>query len=55
VSFESEANRFARHLLVPRPWLETAMDRGGKVPDLAGLFGVSQKVIWLAMTGYRLI
>lgn len=55
VAFEPEANRFARHLLVPRLWIEGAMDRGGKVPDLARLFGVSQKVIWLAMDGYKLI
>ena len=55
VPFEAEANRFARHLLVPRGWLEVAMDRGGKVPDLARLFAVSEKVIWLAMDGYKSI
>lgn len=55
VAFEPEANRFARHLLVPRPWLEGALDRGWKVPDLARLFGVSQNVIWLAMNGYKLV
>jgi IrrE N-terminal-like domain len=53
VPFEAEANRFARHLLVPRDWLQAAMDRGGKVPDLARLFAVSEKVIWLAMDGYK--
>lgn len=55
VAFEPEANHFARHLLVPRPWLEGALDRGWKVPDLARRFGVSQNVIWLAMEGYKLI
>lgn len=53
--FEQEANRFARHLLVPEVWLKAALDRGGKVPDLARLFAVSEKVIWLAMDGYKLI
>ena len=55
VSFEPEANRFARHLLVPKEWLQDAMDRGGKVPDLARRFAVSQKVIWLALDGYKLV
>lgn len=55
VPFEVEANRFARHLLVPRPWLEAAMARGNKVPQLAPLFGVSQQVIWFSLEGYRLI
>jgi len=55
IPFEAEANRFARHLLVPRAWLETAIDRGGKVPDLARLFAVSQRVLWFAMDGYQLV
>jgi hypothetical protein len=55
VPFETEANRFARHLLVPKEWLASAVDRGGKVPDLAQLFAVSQKVMWFAMDGYKLI
>jgi hypothetical protein len=53
--FEQEANRFARHLLVPRAMVESLMARGAKIPDLARRCQVSEKVIWLAVDSYGLV
>lgn len=53
--FEQEANRFARHLLVPRAMVESLMARGAKIPDLARRCQVSERVIWLAVDSYGLV
>lgn len=55
VDFEAEANRFARHLLVPRAMAEFLLGRGLKIPDLALRCGVSETVAWLAVDFYRLV
>lgn len=55
IDFEAEANRFARHLLVPRVMVEFLLDRGLKIPDLAKRCQVSETVIWYALTFYRLV
>jgi hypothetical protein len=55
VPFEAEANRFARHVLVPKPWLELLFSRGWKPPELARRFQVSDVVLWRALTAYRLV
>jgi hypothetical protein len=54
VPFEAEANRFARHLLVPKRWLKDAIAEGGTAAALAGRFAVSEQVIWRAILGYKL-
>ena len=54
VPFEAEANRFARHLLVPKPWLKKAIADGGTAAAMAGRFAVSEQVIWRAILGYKL-
>lgn len=55
VPFGAEANRFARYVLVPRDWLKNALADGLRGPELARRFSVSENVIWLALTGYRLV
>ena len=55
VPFEAEANRFARHLLVPKTWLEFLLSRGWQPKDLPRRFEVSETVFWRAYTGYGLI
>ncbi len=54
VPFEAEANRFARHVLVPKAWLEFLIGRGWKPKDLAPRFEVSELVLWYALRAYRL-
>jgi hypothetical protein len=46
VPFEAEANRFARCLLIPKPWVEFLTSRGWKPADLARRFQVSEKAFW---------
>ena len=53
--FEQEANRFARHLLVPREMVKALMARGAKVADIARRCEVSELVAWNALTFYRLV
>jgi hypothetical protein len=53
--FEQEANRFARHLLVPREMVTALMARGAKVADLARRCEVSETVAWKAISFYRLV
>lgn len=55
VPFEAEANRFARNVLVPKPWLELLISRGWKPKDLPARFEVSETVLWFAIQGYGLI
>jgi len=55
VPFEAEANRFARCLLVPKPWVEFLVGRGWKPADLARRFEVSERVFWNAFTAYGLV
>ncbi len=52
---EAEANRFARHLLVPREMAEFLLNRGLKIPDLAKRCQVSEKVVWYALLFYGLV
>lgn len=53
--FEAEANRFARHVLVPRDMAEFLLDRGLKIPDLVRRFEVSDTVVWYAVQFYGLV
>jgi hypothetical protein len=53
--FEQEANRFARHVLVPRDMVTSLMARGAKVADLARRCEVSETVAWRAISFYRLV
>jgi hypothetical protein len=53
--FEQEANRFARHLLVPRDMVASLMARGAKVADIARRCEVSETVAWRAISFYRLV
>jgi Zn-dependent peptidase ImmA (M78 family) len=55
VDYEAEANRFARHLLVPREMVEFLLSRGNKIPDLARRFEVSENVVWLAVVFYGFV
>jgi len=55
VPFEGEANRFARYLLVPRIWLAAEWKEEATPPEIARKLGVSERVIWLAALGYRLV
>lgn len=55
VPFEAEANRFARHLLVPRTRLREALEDGLRGAELARRFAVSEEVIWRALLGYKLV
>jgi Zn-dependent peptidase ImmA (M78 family) len=55
ISFEQEASAFASHLLVPRSWLRTAVDRGLTIPELRAIFEVTQPVLWIAITDAKLI
>jgi hypothetical protein len=52
---EAEANRFARHLLVPRAMAEFLLSRGLRIPDLAKRCEVSDKVVWYALVFYGLV
>jgi Zn-dependent peptidase ImmA (M78 family) len=52
---EAEANRFARHLLVPREMAEFLLSRGLKIPDLAKRCQVSETVVWYALDFYGLV
>jgi Zn-dependent peptidase ImmA (M78 family) len=52
---EAEANRFARHVLVPRQMAEFLLSRGLKIPDLARRCEVSEKVVWYALVFYGLV
>lgn len=52
---EAEANRFARHLLVPREMAEFLLSRGLKIPDLARRCEVSETVVWYALVFYGLV
>jgi hypothetical protein len=53
--FEAEANRFARHVLVPRDMAEFLLDRGLKIPALARRCEVSETVVWYAIEFYGLV
>jgi IrrE N-terminal-like domain len=53
--YEAEANRFARCLLVPKPWIEFLLSRGWKPADLPRKFEVSEKVFWYAFSGYGMV
>jgi IrrE N-terminal-like domain len=53
--FEAEANRFARHLLVPRTMVESLMARGAKIKDIARRCEVTELVAWNALSFYRLV
>ena len=55
VPFEAEANRFARCLLVPKPWVEFLLSRNWKPADLPRRFEVSEKVFWYAFSAYGLV
>ena len=55
IDLEGEANRFARHLLVPRDMAEFLLNRGLKIPDLARRCEVSDTVVWYAVTFYGLV
>jgi IrrE N-terminal-like domain len=55
VPFEAEANRFARHVLMPKPWIEFLLSRGWKPADMARRFQVSDKAFWYAFIGYGLL
>lgn len=52
---EAEANRFARHVLVPREMAEFLLARGLRIPDLAKRCEVSEKVVWYALEFYGLV
>lgn len=52
---EAEANRFARHLLVPKEMVEFLLSRGLKIPDLAKRCEVSENVVWYALAFYGLV
>lgn len=54
VSFEREADAFAQAVLVPKEWLERALLRGAKPKHLPDRFGVSERVIWIALQDYGL-
>lgn len=55
VPYEAEANRFARNVLLPKPWIEFLLSRGWKPADMAGRFQVSEKAFWYAFMGYGLV
>lgn len=52
---EAEANRFARHLLVPRAIATLLLSRGQTYTQVARRCGVSDIVAWRAVEFYRLI
>jgi hypothetical protein len=52
---EAEANRFARHLLVPRTIATLLLSRGHTYPQLARRCGVSDIVAWRAVEFYGLV
>jgi hypothetical protein len=55
VPFEAEANRFARCVLVPKPWVEFLLSRNWKPAEMARRFEVSDTVFWYAFSAYGLV
>jgi Zn-dependent peptidase ImmA (M78 family) len=53
IDFESEANRFAGTLLIPRDACREDMERGAKYPDIAQKYVVSLTATAIAIDQYE--